>query len=123
MGRGRAPELEEEEEEDLALINLNVEAGKGVKLDLLFSDLVDGPYLGGGGVHDFAARFNGHADSCLVPSAGAVVEMDFACGIGAAKPPPPSSYGSYTAAAATNSLGHSVSCPAFFTHLLLHAFA
>lgn len=103
----RAPELEEEEEEDLALINLNVEAGKGVKLDLLFSDLVDGPYLGGGGVHDFAARFNGHADSCLVPSAGAVVEMDFACGIGAAKPPPPSSYGSYTAAAATNSLGHS----------------
>ncbi|MCP6508290.1 hypothetical protein NL478_26345, partial [Klebsiella pneumoniae] len=65
---------------------------KDLKLDYLFSDL--DPYLN----VEFA-RFP-HADS-VVPNgagAGAAVELDFTCGLGA-KP----SYSSYTAA----SLGHS----------------
>nr|ASZ80038.1 COLE [Bambusa oldhamii] len=72
-------------------LNLNVEA-KDVKLDYLFSDL--DPYLN----VEFA-RFP-HADS-VVPNgagAGAPLELDFTCGLGA-KP----SYSSYTA----TSLAHS----------------
>uniref|UniRef100_A0ACD5UIK1 Uncharacterized protein n=1 Tax=Avena sativa TaxID=4498 RepID=A0ACD5UIK1_AVESA len=93
-------EEDAQHEQQHGALNLNVEAGKeGAKqMDYLFSDLVD-PYLG----LDYQ-RFP-HADS-VVPSAAVLVpavELDFACGIGA-KPPPPSSYSSYTG---TTSVAHS----------------
>ncbi|KAI4969854.1 hypothetical protein ZWY2020_000768 [Hordeum vulgare] len=76
------------------MLNLNVEAGKeDGKMDYLFSDLVD-PYL----AVDFT-RF-AHADS-VVPNGvataavPAVIDLDFACGVGAK--PPPSYSSSYTA--------------------------
>uniref|UniRef100_A0A453T340 B box-type domain-containing protein n=1 Tax=Aegilops tauschii subsp. strangulata TaxID=200361 RepID=A0A453T340_AEGTS len=110
-GDGEARADQDEVPEQLhqhgGMLNLNVEAGKeGGKMDYLFSDLVD-PYL----AVDFT-RF-AHADS-VVPSGvatvavPAVVDLDFACGIGAK---PPQTYSSsYTANA---SGAHSVSRLAF----------
>nr|ASZ79999.1 COLE [Dendrocalamus latiflorus] len=85
------PAAAAEQQQQQHLVNLNVDA-KDMKLDYLFSDL--DPYIN----VEFT-RFP-HADS-VVPNgagAGAAVEMDFTCGLGA-KP----SYSSYTA----TSLAHS----------------
>lgn len=93
FGTGDAPEADEQQQH-AAPLNLNVEAGKDMKLDYLFSDL--DPYLS-----VEIPRFQ-HADS-VVPSggAGAAVEIDFTCGIGVK--PSSAAYSSYAA----NSLAHS----------------
>uniref|UniRef100_A0A0D9WSS3 CCT domain-containing protein n=1 Tax=Leersia perrieri TaxID=77586 RepID=A0A0D9WSS3_9ORYZ len=82
IGAGAGDDAEAEEEK--AAVDLNVEAKDNMKLDYLFSDL--DPYL--------FPRFP-HADS-VVPNGGAApaaIELDFTCGLGAAK----QSYSSYTA--------------------------
>ncbi|KAL5223576.1 hypothetical protein ABZP36_010215 [Zizania latifolia] len=96
FGAGEA-EAEAEAEETTAIeqrhaLNLNVEA-KDMKLDYLFSDL--DPYLN----VEFA-RFP-HADSVVPngPGAGAAIELDFTCGLGA----PKQSYSSYTATSLSDS--------------------
>ncbi|KAG8075090.1 hypothetical protein GUJ93_ZPchr0006g43516 [Zizania palustris] len=78
FGTGDAEAVEKAANEQRHALNLNVEA-KDMKLDYLFSDM--DPYLN----VDFA-HFP-HADS-VVPNgagAGAAIELDFTCGLGAAK--------------------------------------